>query len=61
MIKKKDCLDKQCQHGKCIKYANDPTNQTFCQCDQGWSGEYCTIQHQCQCSFRFFMSWKIIK
>ena len=47
---KKDCLDKQCQNGKCIEYAHDPTNQTFCQCDQGWSGQYCTIPYQCQCS-----------
>ena len=25
-------LDDECINGKCIKYYNDPTNRTFCQC-----------------------------
>ncbi|CAF1153792.1 unnamed protein product [Adineta steineri] len=44
------CLDKQCTHGKCIKYFNNPTNQTFCQCDPGWTGKFCTIKYDCLCS-----------
>ncbi|UJR17513.1 hypothetical protein I4U23_004408 [Adineta vaga] len=42
------CSDHQCQHGKCIRYVNE--KETFCQCDQGWSGQYCHIQHHCSCS-----------
>jgi hypothetical protein len=43
------CLNDQCIHGKCMKYSNNLENLTFCQCDQGWSGKYCTIQHNCTC------------
>ncbi|UJR38686.1 hypothetical protein I4U23_031352 [Adineta vaga] len=42
------CSNHQCQHGKCIKYFNE--EETFCQCDQGWSGQYCHIQFNCSCS-----------
>ena len=48
--KTQNCSNDQCIHGKCIKYSNNPENITFCQCDQGWSGQYCTIQHTCICS-----------
>jgi len=44
------CSDRQCFHGQCIQYANDLTNQTFCQCHHGWSGETCSIKYDCQCS-----------
>ena len=44
------CSDKQCEHGQCIRYANDMTNQSFCQCDRGWRGETCSIEYDCQCS-----------
>ncbi|CAF1503122.1 unnamed protein product [Adineta ricciae] len=42
------CSNHQCQHGKCMKYVNE--EKIFCQCNQGWSGEYCHIQHNCSCS-----------
>ncbi|UJR17276.1 hypothetical protein I4U23_004170 [Adineta vaga] len=42
------CSDHQCQHGRCIKYFNK--QEIFCQCDQGWSGQYCHSQHHCICS-----------
>ncbi|CAF4328046.1 unnamed protein product, partial [Adineta steineri] len=45
-----NCLDKQCINGKCIKYFHEPNNKTFCQCNEGWSGQYCTIKHTCLCS-----------
>jgi hypothetical protein len=44
------CSIDQCVHGKCIKYSNNPQNVTFFRCDQGWSGQYCTILHTCVCS-----------
>ena len=40
-----NCSDHQCINGKCRKYFNDPNNRTFCQCEKGWSGRYCTIQY----------------
>ncbi|CAF1500164.1 unnamed protein product [Adineta ricciae] len=42
------CSNKQCLHGTCTNYLN--TKKTFCQCKQGWSGEYCHIPHDCNCS-----------
>ncbi|CAF3644501.1 unnamed protein product [Adineta steineri] len=43
------CSDKKCLHGKCLNYFN--TKETFCQCDQNWSGQYCDIpQNNCNCS-----------
>jgi len=44
------CLQHQCIHGKCIKYFHNNNNETFCQCQQGWSGKYCTISYDCMCS-----------
>ena len=44
------CTDDKCNHGKCIKYSNNPSIIHFCQCDRGWSGRYCTIKHHCTCS-----------
>jgi hypothetical protein len=41
------CSDHKCINGKCINLSNI----TFCQCNHGWSGRYCTIQHNCKCSF----------
>jgi len=50
-IKIKYCSNRYCHyHGKCIFYWNNSAEITFCQCDRGWSGKYCTIQHQCMCS-----------
>ncbi|CAF3293516.1 unnamed protein product [Rotaria sp. Silwood2] len=37
------------EHGRCMKYAN-MNNLFFCRCDQGYSGTFCNITHQCQCS-----------
>jgi hypothetical protein len=48
--KTESCSNDQCIHGKCIRYSNNLQDVTFCQCDQGWSGRYCTIQHTCMCS-----------
>ena len=44
------CSHHQCDHGKCIRYSNDPQHHTFCQGDPGWSGEHCHISHICTCS-----------
>ncbi|CAF4173783.1 unnamed protein product, partial [Adineta steineri] len=43
------CSNKKCLHGKCLNYFN--TKETLCQCEQGWSGQYCDIPHNnCNCS-----------
>ena len=44
------CSNHQCIHGKCIRYFNNSEKATFCQCNRGWSGRYCTIPHTCMCS-----------
>ncbi|CAF2821896.1 unnamed protein product [Rotaria sp. Silwood2] len=44
------CLNSQCIHGKCMTYSNNPKNNSFCQCNRGWSGQYCTIPYNCTCS-----------
>ncbi|CAF4744066.1 unnamed protein product, partial [Rotaria sp. Silwood2] len=44
------CSMPQCVHGKCIRYSNNPQNAVFCQCNQGWSGRYCTTPHTSICS-----------
>jgi len=45
-----NCKNKQCQHGRCMKYWNQPDDLTFCQCDRGWRGKYCQIPYNCDCS-----------
>ncbi|CAF3966094.1 unnamed protein product [Rotaria sp. Silwood1] len=37
------------EHGQCMRYTN-MNNSVFCRCDQGYSGTFCNITHQCQCS-----------
>ncbi|CAF1336151.1 unnamed protein product, partial [Adineta steineri] len=37
------------KHGRCMKYINKNSSY-FCQCDQGYSGRHCNIQHSCSCS-----------
>ncbi|CAF1466728.1 unnamed protein product [Rotaria sp. Silwood1] len=44
------CSNSPCVNGKCIIYSNNVQNASFCQCNQGWSGRYCTIPHTCTCS-----------
>ena len=44
------CLNDPCIHGKCIKYSNNIEDRSFCQCNPGWSGQNCTIQHICSCA-----------
>ena len=45
-----NCLFNECIHGKCIRYRNFE-EKTFCQCEKGWSGKFCSIPFDCQCSF----------
>jgi hypothetical protein len=44
------CTDRQCVHGECIQYLNDPKYTSFCRCKSGWTGNYCNISHICTCS-----------
>jgi len=44
------CSIDQCDHGKCMKYTNQPYHITFCQCYSGWTGRYCHIRYDCHCS-----------
>ncbi|CAF0862040.1 unnamed protein product [Adineta ricciae] len=44
------CTDQQCIHGRCIQYFNDENHRSFCQCNRGWSGKFCTIRHICTCA-----------
>ncbi|CAF4963327.1 unnamed protein product [Rotaria sp. Silwood1] len=37
------------EHGRCVRYTN-MNKLFFCRCDQGYSGTFCNIIHQCQCS-----------
>ncbi|CAF3944130.1 unnamed protein product, partial [Adineta steineri] len=37
------------KYGRCMQYINTKS-LFFCQCDQGYSGSFCNITHQCQCS-----------
>ena len=44
-----NCPSSKCGiHGHCLKYENN--NQSFCRCDQGWSGVSCDIPNSCNCS-----------
>ena len=50
------CNDLDCgKHGQCVRYARvfhapSPSTASFCQCDEGWSGQLCTIPITCACS-----------
>ena len=46
----KSCSDPRCIHGQCMRYFADAKKPSFCQCDRGWSGRYCTIAVTCTCS-----------
>jgi len=47
----KYCSNRQCNyHGKCIQYLNQTTEKSFCQCERGWTGKFCSISYQCLCS-----------
>ncbi|CAF4022619.1 unnamed protein product [Rotaria sordida] len=37
------------EHGQCMRYTN-MNNSVFCRCDQRYSGTFCNITYQCQCS-----------
>ncbi|UJR06644.1 hypothetical protein I4U23_010928, partial [Adineta vaga] len=37
------------EHGRCMEYTNRKSSY-FCQCDEGYSGSFCNITHECQCS-----------
>jgi hypothetical protein len=39
----------ECNHGRCMKYAN--TEDTFCYCNERWSGSHCNIPFLCNCAF----------
>ncbi|CAF1260817.1 unnamed protein product [Rotaria sordida] len=43
------CIRSCGEHGRCMKYTN-MNNSVFCRCDQGYSGTFCNITYQCQCS-----------
>ena len=45
------CSNRQCNyHGKCIQYLNQTKEKSFCQCERGWTGKFCSISYQCLCS-----------
>ncbi|UJR07374.1 hypothetical protein I4U23_011660 [Adineta vaga] len=44
------CSMRQCIHGKCTRYSHSEQETEFCQCEQGWSGRYCTIPYKHLCS-----------
>ncbi len=46
----KYCSNNKCNHGECIHYFDDPKHTTFCKCEKGWTGRYCTIPCNCTCS-----------
>ena len=44
------CSIGECVHGRCLRYSHSPNNNTFCQCNRGWTGRSCSISHVCQCA-----------
>ena len=46
----RNCLTNRCKHGQCIKYSNRLQDDSFCRCDEGWSGQHCHIRYVCRCS-----------
>ncbi|UJR19129.1 hypothetical protein I4U23_022259 [Adineta vaga] len=44
----KNCFLNECLHGECIRYFQN--DKTFCKCFSGWTGQFCTIKYQCNCS-----------
>ncbi|CAF1639582.1 unnamed protein product, partial [Adineta ricciae] len=46
----KNCFLDQCLHGECIRYFQDKNEKTFCKCLPGWTGRFCTIKYECNCS-----------
>jgi hypothetical protein len=40
--------NKECIHGQCIRYSNNP--QSFCQYKQGWSESDCSIPYNHTCA-----------
>jgi hypothetical protein len=46
----KTCNDSQCINGQCTYYVDHKMNKTFCRCNKGWFGRFCTISYQCTCS-----------
>lgn len=49
--KTQNSIQYRCVHGKPMQYSNnlDTDNSSFCQCNEGWSGRYCTIEFTCNC------------
>ncbi|UJR34411.1 hypothetical protein I4U23_021818 [Adineta vaga] len=48
--KTKTCSNKLCLHGQCMRYFDHPNGETFCHCNQRWTGRYCDIPYKCSCS-----------
>ncbi|CAF4053713.1 unnamed protein product, partial [Adineta steineri] len=46
----KKCSIDGCLHGECIRYFEDTNERTFCKCFKGWTGRFCTIEYECNCS-----------
>ncbi|CAF1360066.1 unnamed protein product [Adineta steineri] len=47
---RQDCIDHRCVHGQCMRYSDGSKGNSFCRCNHGWSGKYCTISYTCMCS-----------
>ncbi|CAF2627175.1 unnamed protein product [Rotaria sp. Silwood2] len=43
------CSNQESVHGACIQYSNGSKGVTFCKCNQGWSGQYCTCSSDSLC------------